>query len=85
MHLKSYILIVNVYVQFGLSEIRRYSNMVEVFLLEFRYFLKVDMESLCLMFKGSEFQSLIVAGRKELKKRFFLACNVHMSFALRRL
>ena len=34
------------------------------------------MESLCLMFKGSEFQSLIVAGRKELKKRFVLACNV---------
>ena len=54
-------------------------------MLEFRYFLKVDIESLCFMFKGSEFQSLIVAGRKELKKRFVLACNVCMSFALRRL
>ena len=28
MHLKSYILIVNVYVQFGLSEIRRYSKII---------------------------------------------------------
>ena len=32
-----------------------------------------------------EFQSLIVAGRIELKKRFVPACNVCMSFALRRL
>ena len=52
---------------------------------EFKCFLKTKIESLCLTCKGKLFQSLMVAGRKELKYMFVLACIVCMSSAFRRL
>ena len=55
------------------------------FKFEFKCFLKTKTESLCLTCKSKLFQSLMVAGRKEVKHMFVLARTVCMSSAFHRL